>query len=102
MVGVEPTPPDFDQVLYPCSRYRHSPKVERVIGFEPMVNGFAGRRLVSSWLYPLLDWYTRKDSNLHSPVSKTGAFAVLATRAEKLVRAAGFEPANTCFQNKPV
>ena len=27
-------------------------------------------------------WYTRKDSNLQFPVSKTGAFAVLATRAE--------------------
>lgn len=48
-------------------------------------------------------WYTRGDSNSHFPVSKTGAFADLATRAnENLVRAAGFEPANTCFQNKPI
>jgi hypothetical protein len=26
-------------------------------------------------------WYTRRDSNSQFPVSKTGAFAVLATRA---------------------
>ena len=57
-----------------------SDKVERVIGFEPMICGFADRRL-GPLGYTRKNWYTRRDSNSQYPVSKTGAFADLATRA---------------------
>jgi hypothetical protein len=68
--------------------------------------------------------YRRRESNSQITVSKTAAFAVWLRRRKKLqisnsrfqinlefeiwnlelnlVWAAGFEPANTCFQNKPV
>lgn len=47
-------------------------------------------------------WYRRWDLNSHHLVSKTSASCRWATSVWKLVRVAGFEPANTCSQGKPV
>ena len=77
--------------------------MERAIGFEPMISSFAGCRL-----WPL--GYARDNQ-----VGTRGEIRTLNLRflrptplpiwlrvREELVRAAGFEPANTCFQNKPI
>lgn len=45
--------------------------LERVIGLEPMINGFAIRRLNPAWLYPLAEnWNGRRDLN---PQNKIGS-----------------------------
>ena len=62
-----------------------------------MMNGSAVRRFRP--LSYARDWYTRKDSNLQYPVSKTGAFAVLATRARDLPRLR-FELRTFCLQDR--
>ncbi len=54
--------------------------MERAIGFEPMLTAL--QAVAVGRLATPAKWYTRKDSNLHFPASKTGSFADLATRAE--------------------
>jgi hypothetical protein len=116
----------LDQVLSPCSRPRHSPKLEREIGFEPMLDGFADRRLRPLGytreysgrdggtrtrydqlegliarhfaFVPKIDWYAWKDSNFHRLVSKTSA-SPFGLHARDM-RMPGLEPGTSCFVDR--
>ena len=114
---------------FPFSAFRFPFLLERVSGFEPEINGFANRRLWPlGYTRKCLEGTTglepARNSSKDCLLDRFAFVPEIGTRREirtltflflrqtplpiwprvrkNLVRAAGFEPANTCFQNKPV
>ena len=84
-----------DRRLWPLGYARE--KVEGTTGLEPARNSLKGC-LLDRFAFVPICWYAWKDSNLHDLFLRQVPLPIWATRTwMNVVRAAGFEPANTCF-----